>query len=320
MPSHHIRNIAPDDREEIARLIFDSLNTYYESIGRSKIFPGDDPLAAAIFFDVYQRTDPSEGIVAVDDDSDAIIASCFVHPRETHISLGIMNVHQDHFGRGLARTLLTAITDRGNAKNLPVRLVSSCLNLDSYSLYTRGGFIPFQTFQDMILEVPADGLAHPAPELSGACRGEAQRSRAAALEDVEEMAAIERELTGISRLQDYRYFIQNNEGFWHTSVIESENGKGLDGYLVSCTSPDFNMLGPGVTRTEAQSAALIHNHLDGHHRGHSPVFLAPITAGDLVATLYGWGVRNCEMHVAQSHGPAQNPTGIIMPTFLPETG
>ena len=37
-------------------------------------------------------------------------------------------------------------------------------------------------------------------------------------------------------------------------------------------------------------------------------------------TLYGWGVRNCEPHFAQVRGAFQPPTGLIMPTFMPETG
>ena len=52
----------------------------------------------------------------------------------------------------------------------------------------------------------------------------------------------------------------------------------------------------------------------------SPVFLVPAAAPDLVAALYRCGARNCELHVAQSRGPAQAPRGIVMPTFMPETG
>ena len=36
-------------------------------------------------------------------------------------------------------------------QSLPVRLVSSAQNLDSFSLYTRQGFTPIQTFQDLYL-------------------------------------------------------------------------------------------------------------------------------------------------------------------------
>ncbi len=89
--------MSPDDRDEVSRLIFHSTNQYYVSIGREPIFKGDE-LSPTDIFDVYERIDPGEGIVAVDDQSRQIIGSCFVHPRETHVSLGIMNAHPDHFG------------------------------------------------------------------------------------------------------------------------------------------------------------------------------------------------------------------------------
>ncbi|HID24757.1 MAG TPA: GNAT family N-acetyltransferase, partial [Planctomycetaceae bacterium] len=123
MSGFHLRNMTPEDREEVARLIYHSTNRYYESIGRDRIFKGDE-LVPAEMFDVYQRIDPGEGIVAVDDQTGQIIGSCFVHPRETHVSLGIMNSHPDHFGRGVARALLQRIIELAEAQGKPVRLVS----------------------------------------------------------------------------------------------------------------------------------------------------------------------------------------------------
>jgi GNAT superfamily N-acetyltransferase len=307
-PSYHIRTIDRGDRAEVATLIFHSLNAYYASIGRGALLEGD-PISAAVFFDVYSKTDPGEGLVVEDDESGRIIGSCFVHPRETHFSLGIMNVHQDHFGRGVARCLMRAITDRAGAEGKPVRLISSCFNLDSYSLYTRGGFVPFQTFQDMWLEVPESGLPFPAP--GGTV------PRKAVPGDAEAMAAIELEVSGISRLEDYRYLLRNEEGIWSVSVIDG--AEGLEGFLVSCDCPLLNLLGPGVARTEQQSAALIHAQLD-ETRGRSPLMIVPVQCGQLVAQLYQWGARNCEMHIAQSFGPATVARGVVMPTFLPETG
>ncbi|MFP6884157.1 MAG: hypothetical protein VCA40_06970 [Roseibacillus sp.] len=43
-------------------------------------------------------------------------------------------------------------------------------------------------------------------------------------------------------------------------------------------------------------------------------------AESLVASLYQWGARNCEMHVAQVRGEARDFRGVNMPTFMPETG
>jgi GNAT superfamily N-acetyltransferase len=300
--------MAREDRDEVTRLVFHSTNQYYESIGREAIFKGDE-LTPVDMFDVYERIDPGEGIVAVDDHSEQIIGSCFVHPRETHFSLGIMNAHPDHFGRGVARTILGEIFNRAQAVNKPVRLVSSCFNLDSYSLYTRAGFVPFATFQDMYIAVPEGGLSHSPPNDTSV--------RSATLDDVAAMAKLERKIAGISRIDDYRYFIGNEDNLWRVSIAESSDG--IDGFLVSCGSNALNMIGPGVAITQDQAAALLYDQLN-QHRGRCPVLLAPVSCGLLVKQLYAWGARNCEMHVAQSHGPAQIPAGVIMPTFLPETG
>ncbi len=306
--SYHLRDMCLEDREAVSRLIFHSTNRYYQSIGRDPIFQGDE-LSPSQMFDVYQQLDANQGIVAIDDQSQEMIGLCFVHPRETHFSLGIMNVHPEHFGRRVARTILSQIIQRASEAGKPVRLVSSCLNLDSYSLYTRAGFVPFCTFQDMILEVPESGLTQPPPN--------GLVVRPGTLDDVDGMVAIEREVAGITRRNDYEYFLRNTEGFWHVSVVESAGE--LDGFLVSCGSEAFNMLGPGVSRTEDQAAALIYAELN-QQAGRTPVFLVPVAAGQLVKQLYAWGARNCEMHVAQAYGPAQLPAGVIMPTFLPESG
>ena len=308
MNRFHLRNMRPGDRDEVTRLVFHSTNQYYRSIGREPIFKGDE-MSAGDIFDVYERIDPGEGLVAVDEGTGEIIGSCFVHPRETHVSLGIMNSHPEHFGRGVARAILTRIIEQAQQVGKPVRLVSSCFNLDSYSLYTRVGFVPFCTFQDMFVQVPGAGLAHPPPnDLS---------VREASAEDVGAMAAIEREVSGISRKDDYRYFIRNDDGLWHVSVVESAGE--IDGFLVSCGSDSSNMIGPGAARSQEQASALVYAELNWR-RGRQPVLLAPVACGDLIRQLYAWGARNCEMHVAQSHGPCQRPAGVVMPTFLPESG
>lgn len=308
MTDFQLRNMTPDDRDEVSRLIFHGINQYYFAIGRGPIFR-DDELSPGVMFDVYERMDPGQGLVAVEVSSGQIIGSSFVHPRETHVALGIMNSHPDHFGRGVARKILTRIIDDAGAAEKPVRLVSSCFNLDSYSLYTRAGFVPFCTFQDMYVEVPESGLSFdPPPDIA---------VRDATMDDVARMAALEKEISGITRINDYRYFIQNEDGLWHVSVIDG--AKGLDGFLVSCSAEALNMLGPGVARLERQAAALIYRELSGY-RGRAPVFLVPVTCGRLVKQLYAWGARNCELHVAQVYGEAQMPRGVVMPTFLPESG
>jgi len=240
-----------------------------------------------------------------------LMGSCFYHPRKHHVSLGIMNVHPNYFGQGAGKALLQFIIDYTDRNHFPaLRLTQSALNLDSFSLYTTAGFVPRWAFQDMYLSVPAQGMNRTAPGLD--------RVRNATLADVPAMAALEMEISGIERDQDYRYCIQNQLGFWHVSVYESAQGV-VDGFLISCGHPAMNMLGPGVSRSETEAAALILRELDGY-RGRSPVFLIPVERAALVRQLYDWGARNCELHFCQVRGEFRPFQGISMPTFLPETG
>ena len=53
---------------------------------------------------------------------------------------------------------LDRIVQFSEEQKKPTRLVSSAINLDSFSLYNRGGFIPRQIFQDMTMAIPKEGL------------------------------------------------------------------------------------------------------------------------------------------------------------------
>ena len=79
------------------------------------------------------------------------------------------------------------------------------------------------------------------------------------------------------------------------------------------------MLGPGVARNAEAAAALIVHQLN-QHKGRSPVFLVPAGESDLVKKMYEIGAKNCELHFGQVLGEAQPVNGVVMPTFMPETG
>jgi hypothetical protein len=210
------------------------------------------------------------------------------------VSVGIMNVHPDYFGRGVARLLLERIVAVADGEGKPLRLVSSALNLDSFSLYNRAGFVPRCVYQDMTVAVPSTGMGKQC-EL-------AARVRPAAVEDVPRMAAVEMAVSGIRRESDYLHFIRNREGFWHVSVCVGAGGQ-LEGFLASAPA----------------AAALLLAELD-RWRGRTPVLLVPADCTDLVRQIYQWGGRNCELHFAQVRGLCPPFRGVTMPSFLPETG
>ncbi|MAS93690.1 MAG: GNAT family N-acetyltransferase [Verrucomicrobiales bacterium] len=305
-----LRTMVASDFDSVAELIFLSTNSWYQHrLGRS-VFQCK-PQDCRLFCEVYEDLDEGCGIVMEHNKTGMLAASCFYHPRETHVSLGIMNVHPNYFGHGLAGQLLKEIILYAEGKDLPVRLVSSALNLDSFSLYNRFGFSPHGVYQDMILSVPRKGVAVEENR-------ELPKVREATPNDLVAMGTVEFDVSGISRENDYCYFIENSSGIWHTLVSLDEEGD-VDGFLVSLRHPASHMIGPGVAKNSKAAEALLLAQLE-RFCGETVVFLVPSTERELIDAAYSWGARNCEIHFAQVRGEAQPVNGIVMPTFLPESG
>ncbi|MFI4875578.1 MAG: GNAT family N-acetyltransferase [Blastopirellula sp. JB062] len=303
-----IRTATSADAAEIASLIHHSTNLWYESHGREKIF-ACPPEACLLYPEAYEDLDPGCCLVAQSEVDGRLIGSCFYHPRTTHLSLGIMNVAADSGGGGIASALLDDILDYGQEHQLPVRLVSSAMNLDSFSLYNRRGFRPYAVYQDMFFRVPAAGglslIDLPI-----------DRVRPATLADVESIDRLEQEIWQTSRAGDWRYMIANQRGYWHCSVIEREGE--ITGAMASLGHPASQMIGPGVGRSSIEMAALIVTELN-HYPGAAPVALIPSDDASLVSMMYALGGRNCELHLAQVLGPPPTIHGVAIPTFMPET-
>jgi len=298
-----------DDWNEVARLIHSSLNIWYERNRGFQLVKGGWE-TMLIFPRVYEALDPGCCVLVEETTSRRIAGCCFFHPRSTHIALGIMNTHPDFFGHGVASQMLRYITDEAERQKLPVRLVSGATNVDSFSLYNKAGFVPTRFFQDMTVKVPDKGFEIAAPP--------GWTFRDATVEDIPQIVALERELASIEREKDYHFFLRNNDGIWHMSVITGPNGE-LGGYLVSVADPGSNMLGPGLARDEGLAAALVRGELN-FHRGRSPVWLVQSTSRSLVDAMYAIGAKNCELHITQVLGNYTPETGIVFPTFMPETG
>lgn len=310
MSEFELKIMQPDQWDDVSALIYDSTNAWYVANGKPAIFTGPRD-STRLFCEVYEALDPGCCVIAEDVETGSLAGSCFFHPRITHVSLGIMNVSEDYFGQGVARKLLRYITQFSEQRGLPTRLVSSAMNLDSFSLYNREGFVPTQVFQDMILTVPEDGLQVEAPV-------DVRNVRSAVIEDLPAIIRLEREVSGIERDKDWEYFISNEAGIWHVLVYVGGDGR-IKGVLVSVNHPGSTMIGPGVMLSDEQAIALVYEQLN-HLAGATPVWLIPSLRKNLVSTMYEWGAKNCELHFAQVLGPASPVEGVVMPTFMPETG
>jgi len=309
-----IRVMEHDDWKQVARLIYASTNGWYQDHQNSKIFScSDDDMQ--LFCQVYEALDPRCCLIAQNPETKQILGNCFYHPRASHVSLGILNVHPQAFGQGIAGQLLHRVIAVARSRGLPLRLISSAMNLNSYSLYTKAGFVPRAAYQDMTLDVPTDGMRKIIPVFSAKTSG---TIRAASLADVPQIVALEKKLNHIERGQDYRYFIQNKLSIWKVSILENAE-KQILGFIVSVNHPASTLVGPALAYEPQQIAKLLYHQLN-EMPGASPVFLIPVEQSQLVAELYGWGAKNCEIHFHQILGHYSKPLGVSLPTFMPETG
>ncbi|MEM8677829.1 MAG: GNAT family N-acetyltransferase [Planctomycetota bacterium] len=308
---YRIDSMQPDQWTRVATLVHDSTNAWYQQRGFPPIF-GDGPASTRLFCEVYEALDPGCCLVAQREDG-VVAGSCFYHPRPTHVSLGIMNVDPQFFGQGVATLLLRAVLHESERLGRPTRLVSSALNLDSFSLYNRLGFVPHTVFQDMLLTVPAGGMGALAEQpLYG------DQVRPAERRDVPALVALEEAHVGISRQQDFEFFIENRQQIWKLVVLEAAGSHEIVGFMNAVRHPASSMVGPGFARNEAEAIALLYAAFD-HHAGNPAVALVPSQAQQVTQAMYGWGARNCEVHLGQIHGPLPACRGWSFPTFMPET-
>ena len=307
-----LRPLEESDVTEHAVLLFKSFNSWYWQHGWGKDYFGCSPQETSIFYEIYNDLTPGCSIAAFDAKTGKMMGACFYHPREYHVSLGIMSVHPDFGGQGIGSQLVNYIIDYTKNNDFKsCRLVSSAMNMDSFSLYNRAGFIPYMTFQDMVINVPEQGLADNFNERES-------HIREASIVDIEKMGALEMDVSGIERKIDYRYAIKNPRSVLHALVYENDQN-GLDGFMISIKHPALNMLGPCVARTEEIALALIGKELNRFSKTWV-LFSIPSDKRKMIKQMYAWNAVNVEIHLKEVWGVFPGFKGINMPSFLPETG
>lgn len=307
-----LRPLQDSDVAEYGEMLHASFNAWYWKHGWGKDYFTCQPSDTSVFYDIYNDLTPGCGVAAVANGDGRLAGACFYHPRPRHVSLGIMAVHPDYGGQGVGRALVDFIVrfTRDNGYGA-CRLVGSAMNMNSFSLYNRSGFVPRCAYHDMVLTVPQ--------ELPGKMRTAGEdRVRDAVLADVAAMADAEMEVSAIHREIDYTYAIENPRGILHASVCD-DGGRGIDGFMISIRHAAIAMLGPCVARSEDAAVALVRRELE-RFRGTSVLLLVPMERRKMVERFYDWGAVNVETHLTQVWGAFQPYRGVNMPGFLPETG
>ncbi|HCA27302.1 MAG TPA: hypothetical protein DEP05_06630 [Betaproteobacteria bacterium] len=306
-----LRALGPEDKFEFAEMFYSAFNGWYWRHGWAADYFSGGPATVEVFFTINDQLDPGCGIVAVNPGSGRMMGGCFYHPRARHVSIGSLIVHPNYFGRGVGKALLRHIVDDADrAGYSTLRMLSSTFNIDGFSLSNRAGFTPRCGYHGMAIPVPLRGIEERTAGM--------ERVREATAADIPAIAALEMEMSGISREPDYRYAIEQRQEGMFVAVLEGKGG-GLDGYMVFLKRGALSLLGPGVARTAHDAASLLLVVLD-RFKGLAPMVLAPMAGDALVTRLYHWGARNIEIHMQQVRGVFQPCAGVNFPGLLPETG
>jgi GNAT superfamily N-acetyltransferase len=307
---YELRPLTPEDKPEFANTVYTSFNTWHARHGGQGDFFPQGPHITEIFFDVYNEISPGYSVAAFKPGNPNVLGSCFYHPRKHHVSLGIMSVHPDHFGQGIGKALVQHIIDFTESNGYDsLRLIGSAANNDSFSLYNKADFVPRCAYQDMLVPVPETGLPN-SPQRN--------RLRTATPNDASAMAALEMEISEISRQPDFEYCIANRLGCFTTYILEGQNGT-IQGFAIALKSPALNIIGPLLARTEENAIDIITKALDDF-KGLSPLIVVPMEKRRIVRKLYDYGARNVETHLCQVRGAFKPFQGISLPSYLPETG
>ncbi|MFO8024472.1 GNAT family N-acetyltransferase [Thiohalophilus sp.] len=305
------RPLQESDVNEYAEMLYSSFNDWYWKHGWGKNYFSCQSQQTRIFFDIYNDLTPGKSIAAFCSETGKIMGACFYHPRKQHVSLGIMSVHPDYTGRGIGRAMVDHILNYTREHEYrSCRLVGSAINMDSFSLYNRAGFIPRETYHDMVLNIPNDGFIYPVENTA--------RIREATLQDIPAMVDLEMEISGIHREMDFEYAISNPRGCLHASVYVNDY-KQIDGFILSTRHPALHMMGPCVARTELIANSLLGSEAN-RFKGTWVLFSIPMRHRKMVEQMYQWGAVNVETHLKQVWGEFHGFNGVSMPSFLPETG
>ncbi|GIT30475.1 MAG: hypothetical protein Ct9H300mP1_25210 [Planctomycetaceae bacterium] len=161
-------------------------------------------------------------VVAENERTGRLMGSCFYHPREHHVSLGIMTVHPNYFGHGVGSALLRHIIEFTESNNYgSLRLTQSALNLIRSPLQPVR-FCP-QVFPTRTCCWRSRGASTRLPVAMTMSGGAGPRCRA--------MAELEMSVRDHPR-EDYRYCIENELDIWSVSVCENRWwARWLDGQL-----------------------------------------------------------------------------------------
>lgn len=291
-----IRTMTAEDVDVVAPVIVRAFNTVNARYGYPSEFP--EPDAAVLLSRYYLSQDPEGCLVAERDGS--ICGSIFARRRGDTVSVGPVSTDPACQGMGVGRRMMEAVFDL-YPDAASYRLVQAAFNKESFSLYSRTGFVAVETM--LRLERP------PAPVTP---EGDEPHVRQVTVEEAPAVAGLDRRLLGVERERDLPTF------FGMGSVYVYDGGAGAQGYLATIPTPGAIFLGPAVAQSEGQLGALLRAAL--RDAGSSPAGLhLPARFASAIDDCYRLGFRLFCLETFMVRGEWRMDQAFYLRSIFPES-
>lgn len=244
----------------------------------------------------YLRLEPATCFTAIRDG--VIVGSGFLHPRGDTAGVGPITVDPDAQDRGTGQKIMDTVLEAGQ-RCPSLRLVQDAFNVVSFPLYSKLGFevrgVVAALVGQKIRETPPADI-------------EIQDWQTA---DIEPLSELDTRLTGISRVEDFRFF--------HTQpphLVARLNGQPA-GYLCFLRTGAGTFLGPAAATDQAVLRALILSAVQ-REAGRALRMRFPARHVGLLQELLALGFRVENLQTYMVRGPWTQPAGVDLLALFPE--
>jgi GNAT superfamily N-acetyltransferase len=260
--------------------------------------PFPSPESGQHLVESYLAYPHARGVV-VEAESGRLVAIAFVHPRGATAGVGPVAVEPAHQARRTGRLLMEALLEATPGVR-SFRLTQDAFNNVSFALYHKLGFV----VRDVMLALERSTADLEPVDIAGI--------RPMRPEDVGPAAALDAQLTGINRPQDFDFIRQIGDGF----VLERRGAPA--GYLLRRLTGRYMTLGPAAAHTDEDLFALIAGAMAAnpfHGVGLRALASRPAILNRLLAA----GFRIGHLGTYMVRGAWTPPVGAHIPASFPES-
>ena len=289
-----IRRMQEGDIPRVGEIMVNAFNDVFRRHGYPEPFPS--PEVGISVARGYLSLEPEQCFTA--SLNGQVVGSGFLHLRRDSGGIGPITVDPTCQTKGIGRAIMQAVIDAGSQCR-SLRLVQDAFNVVSFPLYTKLGFVVRGTAASLVgREVHA-------------ARATSVEIREWTAQDIGTLAALDRQLTGIERVQDFRYFLDQPP-----QLIGFVAGKPA-GYLCCLRTGAGTFLGPAAATEQSVLRALILTAAE-LEQGKALRMRFPTRHAELLQELLALGFQVENLQTYMVRGPWEVPPGVNLLALFPE--